>query len=60
MPELIARKGADYLVRHAIKQIVCQECGSRLDLDVATPERSVFHYPKSKVSPSSDHYKRPD
>ena len=60
MPELIAAKGADYLVRHAIKKIVCRECGSRLDLHVATPERSSYYYPEPKVSPHSDHYVRPD
>lgn len=48
MPELIARRGPDFLVRHAIKQIVCRECGSRLDVHVATPTRSVFAYPKKQ------------
>ncbi len=60
MQELIARLGSDYLVRHAIKQIVCRECGSRLDLHVATPERSAYHYPEPSVSPHSDHYIRPN
>ena len=60
MPELIAAKGADYLVRHAIKQIVCRECGSRINLHVATPERSAYYYPESDVSPHSDHYERPN
>jgi len=60
MPELLSRVGPDYLVRHAIRRIVCRECGSRLDLHIATPERSTFQYPKSTISPCSDHYVRPD
>ena len=59
MPDLIAARGADYLVRHAIKKIVCRECGSRLDLHVATPEHSAYYYPEPSVSPHSDHYEGP-
>ena len=38
MPELIALKGPDYLVRHSLKRLVCKECRSVLDLQIVSAE----------------------
>ena len=61
MPELITLRGPDYLVRHAIKRIVCKECRSPLDLQVVSADDQEPHdfslawtqvaHPPSEVGP---------
>jgi hypothetical protein len=50
MPELIALKGPDYLVRHSLKRLVCKECRAVLDLQiVSAKEHEPFELKRAYI-----------